>query len=86
MTTISRLRPRTEDGSETLEREVTATTERLYIESRPIAEQSELCKSLDGTPGITQTISIIFEDLIRGLCIRCNLSDGLLISHDKELI
>ncbi len=78
MTTISRLRPRTEDGSETLEREVTATTERLYIESRPIAEQSELCKSLDGTPGITKTVTI--EDA-GGDVHTLQFTDGLLTAH-----
>ena len=78
MTTISRLRPRTEDGSETLEREVTATTERLYIESRPIAEQSELCKSLGGTPGITKTI--VIED-VSGDVHTLQFTDGLLTSH-----
>ena len=78
MTTISRLRPRTEDGSETLEREITATTERLYIESRPIAEQSELCKSLDGTPGITKTV--VIEDL-SGDVHTLQFTDGLLTVH-----
>lgn len=78
MTTISRLRPRTEDGSETLEREITATTERLYIESRPIAEQSELCKSLDGTPGITETV--VIEDL-SGDVHTLTFIDGLLTNY-----
>lgn len=78
MTTISRLRPRTEDGSETLEREITATTERLYIESRPIAEQSELCKSLDGTPGITETV--VIEDL-SGDVHTLIFIDGLLTNY-----